>query len=163
MSAEQTVDWADPAVQGEYLRVQRRDQWQTSGVTLVALALLTLISVFQLVWLHCWVLLLGAVALLGLVVLRVQVTLARLRQFLPISGDLACYRLDGQTLHIQNTAGDHEIRLSEMYRFRSYPAGIVVEYAETSGYAETFTFTLPNGVVRDELERRLRRACSSPD
>ena len=46
MSAEQTVDWADPAVQGEYLRVHQRDQWRTSRASLVALALLTLIGVF---------------------------------------------------------------------------------------------------------------------
>ena len=161
MSAEQTVDWADPAVQSDYLRVHRRDRWRTSGVTLAAL--LTLIGVLQFVWLHRWVLLLGAVALLRLVVLRVQVTLSRLREFLPSSGDLARYRLDGQTLHIQNTAGDHEVRLSEMYRFRSYPAGIVVDYVGTSEDAETFTFTLPNGVARYELERRHRRPRSSPD
>ena len=152
MTAEQTVDWADPAVQSDYLRLHRQDQWRTSRASLVALALLTLIGVFQLVIVHTWVWLIVAGAALGLIVLRVQVVLARLRSFLPATGGLTRYRLEDRTLHIQNAAGDHEIPLSQMNRLRSYPAAIVVQYVGTS------TFTLPDGPVRRDLELRLKRA-----
>ncbi|WP_424950548.1 hypothetical protein [Deinococcus sp.] len=149
----QTVDWADPAVQHQYLRLHRRDQWRTSRASLVALTLLTIIGVFQWRWLHRWGLLVGAVGLLGLVLLRIHVNLIRLGEFLPVSGDLTHYRLEGRTLHIQDTAGEYEheyqIPLGEMGGFRSYPGGIVVQHAET------FTFTLLGGPVRRELEHLL--------
>lgn len=150
MTAEQTVDWADSEVQSVYLRLHHQDQWRTSRASLVTVALLALIGVFQLVSAHTWVWLLAAVALLGLVVLRVQVVLARLRRFLPATDGLTRYRLEDRTLHIQNAAGDHEILLSQMNRPRSYPEGIVVQYAGAS------TFTLPDGPVRRDLERRLK-------
>ena len=150
---QQTIDWADPAVQHQYLRLHRRDQWRTSRASLVALTLLTIIGVFQWRWLHRWVLLAGAVALLGLSLLRIQLNLARLREGLTLWGDLTLYRLEGRTLHIQDTAGEYEheyqIPLGEMGGFRSYPGGIVVQHAETS------TFTLLGGPVRRELEHLL--------
>ncbi len=152
---EQTVDWADPAVQDGYLRLHRQDQWRTSRASLTALALLTLLGAFQLVIFHTWVWLIVAGAGLGLILLRVQVTLARLRSFLPATGGLTRYRLEDRTLHIQNAAGDHEIPLGQMNKFRSYPAAIVVQYAGTS------TFTLPDGPLRRDLERRLKQLRST--
>ena len=147
---EQTVDWADPAVQGQYLRLHRQDQWRTSRASLVTVTLLALIGVFQLVSAHTWVWLIVAGVGLGLIVLRVQVVLTRLRSFLPATGGLTRYCLEDRALHIQNSAGDHEILLSQMNRLRSYPAAIVVQYAGTS------SFTLPDGPLRRDLERRLK-------
>lgn len=152
---EQTVDWADPAIQGEYLRLHRQDQWQTSRASLVALTLLALIGVFQLVSAHTWVWLILAGAGPGLMLLRVQVVLTRLRSFLPATDGLTRYRLEDRALHIQNAAGSYEIPLGQMKRLRSYPAGIVVQYAGTS------SFTLPDGPLRRDLERRLKHPRSA--
>ncbi|WP_425147177.1 hypothetical protein [Deinococcus sp.] len=80
---QQTVDWADPAVQHQYLRLHRRDQWRTSRASLVALTFLTIIGVFQWRWLHRWGLLVGAVGLLSLVLLRIHVNLIRLGNSCP--------------------------------------------------------------------------------
>ena len=148
---EQTVDWADPAVQGQYLRLHRRNGWQTSRVSLVALALLTLIGVFQVLSAHTWLYLIAAAAVLVLILLRLRVALARLQGFLPVSNGLTRYRLEDRALHIENSAGNYEIPLSAINGVRSYPAGIVVQYAGTS------SFTLPDGPVRRDLERRLKQ------
>ena len=149
---EQTVDWADPNVQHSSLRLRRRDGWQTSRVSLVALALLTVIGVFQVLSAHTWIYLIAAAAVSGLMLLRIQLVLARLRR-LPLDVDgITRYRLENQALYIRNTAGEYEIPLAQMKWFRSYPDGLIVQYAGTS------TFTLPDGAVRRELELRLKRA-----
>lgn len=109
-------------------------------------------------WLNRWGWLIVAVMCLRLTLLRVRLVPTRLRKLLPDTDGLHRYRLEDQTLCIQNAAGDHKIPLSEMKRFRSSPAGIIVEYAGTS------TFTLPDGPVCRELERRLKRPRSTaPD
>ena len=153
---EQTVDWADPAVQDGYLRLHRQDQWQTSRASLMVVPLLAVMGVLWGVSAHTWGWLLAAGAALGLTLLRIRVVLTRLRRLLPTVGGLTRYRLEDRALHIQNAAGDHEILLSQMNRVRSYPAGIVVQYAETS------TFTLPDGPVRQALELRLPPSFSAP-
>ena len=153
MTAEQAVDWADSEEQVGYLRLHQRDQWRTSRGSLVAPVLLILIGAFQPAWLHTWGWLIAALVGLGLIALRLWLVPVRLHSFLPASDGLTHYRLsdEDQTLYIQNAAGEHQIPLSQMNKFRSYAAGVVVQYAETS------TFTLPDGPVCRELERRLKR------
>lgn len=153
---EQTVDWADPAVQESFLRLHRRDGWQTSRASLVALALLTLIGVFQVLSAHTWLYLIAAAAGLGLMLLRIQLVLARLRRLLPHADGITRYRLQDRTLHIRNTAGEYQIPLAQMTRFRPYPGGLIVQYAGSS------TFTLPDGPVRRDLELQLKRAPGGP-
>ena len=138
---EQTVDWSDPAVQNDYLRLHRQDQWRTSRASVVAVALLSVIGVFQLVSGYTWVWLVAAAASLGLIVLRVRVVLARLRRFLPATDGLTRYRLEPQNLKIQNAAGNYESSLGQINGVRSALNGIVVQYARTS------RFTLPDGPV----------------
>ncbi len=148
---EQTVNWADPAVQEGYLRLHRRDGWQTSRVSLAALALLTLIGVFQLSVAHTWLYLIAAAAVLALMLLRMWVVLARLRSLLPVSDGLTQYRLEAEILHIRNAAGEYQIPLAQMNRFRPYPDGLIVNYAGTS------SFTLPEGPVCRDLKTQLKR------
>lgn len=150
--SEQTVDWADPAVQAQHLRLHRRDGWQTSRASLVALALLTAIGVFQVLSAHTWIYLIAAVAVSGLILLCLQLALTRSRRLLPDADGITRYRLEDRALHSRNAAGEHEIPLARMKWFRSYPDGLIVQYAGTS------TFTLPDGAVRRELELRLKRA-----
>ena len=153
---EQRVDWADPVVQDVYFRLHRQDQWRTSRASLTAVTLLALIGGFQLMWLHRWGWLLATGAGLALILLRVQLMPCRLRRLLPSTDGVHWYRLEERTLHIRNAAGEHEIALSDMTRLRSYAGGLVVQYADTS------TFTLPDGPVRHGLERRLRQPPASP-
>ncbi|MGY2894666.1 hypothetical protein [Deinococcus sp. UYEF24] len=147
---EQSVDWAEPTALKTLTALHRQNGWRTSRVPLTALALLAAIGVFQLLTAHTWLFLIAAVLLALLMVVRVQVTAVRLGRAAKTSGTTR-YRLEDQTLHLQNALGQFQIPLGLMERVHSYPAGIIVTYAGTSA------FTLPDGPVRRELEPQLKR------
>ncbi|WP_407569208.1 hypothetical protein [Deinococcus altitudinis] len=151
---EQRVDWADPEALNMLTGLHRQDGWRTGRAPLIALVLLAAIGVVQLLIAHTWLYLIAAALLALLMFLRVQVMAARLGRAAGASG-VTSYRLEGQTLHLQNALGQFQIPLGLMENVRSYPAGMIVTYAGTSA------FTLPEGPVRRELERRLRPPSST--
>ena len=152
MTVEQTVDWSSPASLTALNRIHAQANWSVRRTA--PLAVLMGLGVFEWLSVHSFNLLIaaGGVALLILAVTRRFN--ARLRRAALASGRTT-YRLD-DALHIQNALGTFEIPLTLIDLVRSYPAGLIVQYAGGS------FLTLPDGPLCRELEHRIHtRSLSS--
>ena len=150
MSASQSVDWASESGQNILRRLHRQSLLRRDRITFLVLVVLFFVSLVHLLLSGESLLLWLAGACTGAVLLRIYLELNRAVRAAKLIG-LSHYRLDDEdVLHLQNALGEFRLPLTQIDRFTSLPAGVVLDYAGQS------RMNLPAGPVASELQRRLK-------
>ena len=150
MSASQSVDWASESGQNILRRLHRQSLLRRDRITFLVLVVLFFVSLVHLLLSGESLLLWLAGACTGAVLLRIYLELNRAVRAAKLIG-LSHYRLDDEdVLHIQNSFGEFRLPLTQIDRFTSLPAGVVLDYAGQS------RMNLPAGPVASELQSRLQ-------
>ena len=151
MTVEQTVDWSNPASLTALNRIHAQAMWSLRRTA--PLAVLIVLGLFEWLSLHSFSLLIAAGFVALVILAGTRRFNAQLRRAALASG-MSTYRLD-DALHIQNSLGTLKIPLTLIDLVRSYPAGLIVQYAGGS------FLTLPDGPLCRELKHRVNTCSQS--